>query len=144
MSKPTLCLDFDGVVHSYESGWKGASEIPDPPVDGALDFIVAALDHFTVAIYSSRSHQPGGIRAMQGWLLQNMLYHFEPTRFENYELKQIVRETIQWPNHKPSAMVTLDDRAIPFDGTWPSIVKLLDFEPWYRRRPIQPNPFEDD
>ena len=29
MSKPILCLDFDGVLHSYTSGWRGA-RIPDP------------------------------------------------------------------------------------------------------------------
>ena len=28
--KPILCLDFDGVIHSYISGWKGADVIPDP------------------------------------------------------------------------------------------------------------------
>ena len=39
MSKPILCLDFDGVIHSYSSGWKGAAVIPDPPVDGAMRFI---------------------------------------------------------------------------------------------------------
>jgi len=39
MSKPILCLDFDGVIHSYSSGWKGADVIPDPPVPGAFDFI---------------------------------------------------------------------------------------------------------
>lgn len=31
MGKPILCLDFDGVIHSYASGWKGADVIPDPP-----------------------------------------------------------------------------------------------------------------
>jgi hypothetical protein len=33
MTKPILCLDFDGVIHSYSSGWKGADVIPDPPVE---------------------------------------------------------------------------------------------------------------
>ena len=53
--KKTLCLDFDGVVHSYTSGWKGALTIPDPPVAGALRFIIEADQHFKVAIFSSRA-----------------------------------------------------------------------------------------
>ncbi len=36
MTKPILCVDFDGVVHSYTSGWKGETVIPYPPVNGAL------------------------------------------------------------------------------------------------------------
>ena len=57
MASPILCLDFDGVLHSYTSGWKGARVIPDPPVEGAIDFLSRALDDFRVAVYSSRSHQ---------------------------------------------------------------------------------------
>ena len=34
-----VCLDFDGVIHSYSSGWKGPREIPDPPVPGAIRWI---------------------------------------------------------------------------------------------------------
>lgn len=66
--KPILCLDFDGVIHSYSSGWQGAAVIPDAPVTGAMRFIWDATDHFRVAIYSSRSGQRGGIKAMQRWL----------------------------------------------------------------------------
>ena len=57
MTKPTLVLDFDGVIHSYTSGWKGADVIPDPPVDGAIAFMLGALLHFDVVIFSSRSNQ---------------------------------------------------------------------------------------
>lgn len=65
MTKPILCLDFDGVIHSYVSGWQGANAVADPPVKGAFTFIKNALNHFDVYIFSSRSNQPGGIAAMQ-------------------------------------------------------------------------------
>jgi len=34
MRKKTVVFDFDGVIHSYKSGWQGENIIPDPPVDG--------------------------------------------------------------------------------------------------------------
>src|SRR5271156_1345745 len=71
MAKPILCLDFDGVIHSYSSGWKGADVIPDPPVAGAMQFIRDALEHFRVAIFSSRSNQPGGLDAMKDYIALN-------------------------------------------------------------------------
>ena len=73
MAKPILCLDFDGVIHSFSSGWKGADVIPDPPVPGAIEFICDALAHFDVAIYSSRSGQAGGIDAMGEWLHHHLI-----------------------------------------------------------------------
>lgn len=120
MAKPILCLDFDGVIHSYSSGWKGAEVIPDPPVPGAIEFLRAALDHFDVHIYSSRSGQPGGINAMQDWLL---------THSDDHRLVG----AIGWPDCKPAAFLSIDDRALTFDGTWPAIDKLKEFKPWNKR-----------
>lgn len=37
--KQTVVFDFDGVIHSYTSGWKGATVIPDPPVPGIKEAI---------------------------------------------------------------------------------------------------------
>lgn len=37
MSKPILCLDFDGVIHRYDSGWKGPLVIADGVTDGFFD-----------------------------------------------------------------------------------------------------------
>ncbi len=54
-----LCIDFDGVLHSYSSGWKGVDTIPDPPVDGAIEWLRALIDdpRFDPQVYSSRSKE---------------------------------------------------------------------------------------
>lgn len=122
MSKPILCLDFDGVIHSYSSGWKGADVIPDPPVAGAMQFIREALKHFRVAIFSSRSHQPGGLDAMKDYVaLHSEMGFHDPI------------DGLEWPLEKPAAFVTLDDRALTFEGTWPDIEALKQFKPWNKR-----------
>jgi hypothetical protein len=128
MNKPILCLDFDGVIHSYTSGWQGAATVSDPPVEGAIAFLREALKVFDVQIYSSRSHEPGGQRAMREWLG----YHVLDQRLAGDEDLAWVSE-IGWPNHKPSAMVTIDDRALTFDGTWPDIAALKAFKPWNKK-----------
>lgn len=126
--KPILCVDFDGVLHSYTSGWKGADIIPDPPVPGAIAFLREAVKHFRVAIFSSRSNQSGGLSAMRQWLG----YHVASERLsDNEELAWA--SVIDWPLEKPAAMVTLDDRAMTFDGTWPGMETLLSFKPWNKR-----------
>lgn len=151
--KPILSLDFDGVIHGYKSGWKGAAVITDPPVPGALEFIVAALDYFHVNIFSSRSHQWGGRRAMQKWLHGNLLKLSDPivsggiqpwwldyvSRFDSHaepwdhierEAADRIIKQIKWPFFKPAAMVSLDDRALMFTGVFPDVLELLKFKPW--------------
>lgn len=130
MSKPILCLDFDGVLHSYASGWKGADVIPDAPVPGAIAFIKEASEHFRVAIFSSRSNQEGGITAMQGWLRDNAGISGWG---ESVPIPPSWFMEIEWPTEKPPALVTIDDRAITFDGTWPAIETLKGFKPWNKR-----------
>ena len=129
--KPILVLDFDGVLNSYTSGWKGADVIPDPPVPGAMAFLWDATDHFRVAIFSSRSNQPGGLKAMINWTARHFRDHFPgPADRTMVEAKL---HQIEWPTEKPPAMVTIDDRAITFTGTWPDIEILKLFKPWNKK-----------
>lgn len=127
MSKPILCLDFDGVIHSYTSGWKGANVIPDSIVPGAIAFILSAMSHFTVVIHSSRSGQYGGIDAMRAYLKREAgnCWYDSPAGPG--------LENISFPNEKPPALVTIDDRAITFTGEWPEISALLAFKPWNKK-----------
>lgn len=63
--KKTIILDFDGVINSYESGWCGATNIPDPPIKGVDEAIQELRKDFEVVVHSSRCHQKGGIKAIQ-------------------------------------------------------------------------------
>ena len=117
--KPILCLDFDGVIHSYTSPWKGPSHIPDPPVPGTDEFLREALHHFTVVIYSSRSISEDGLFAMKCYIA------------EHFGLGTASR--IEYASEKPAAFLTIDDRAMTFTGTWPDPEDLLAFKPWNKK-----------
>lgn len=124
--KPILCMDFDGVIHSYTSGWKGIDKIPDPPVNGALEFLPEAMNYFNVCIYSSRSKEDAGVLAMQNWLNKHLCPGRKPINSDWWT-------HIEFPIQKPSAFLTIDDRAIQFDGTFPPPRTLLNFKPWNKK-----------
>lgn len=113
--KPTLCLDFDGVIHRYSRGWQNG-DIYDVPTDGFREWAVEAREHFNLVIYSSRSASGEGIEAMKAWLVK---HGFNPKDFS-------------FADTKPPAFITIDDRALTFDGDW-SLFKptqLLTFKSW--------------
>ena len=137
MSKPILCVDFDGVLHSYTSGWVEAHFIPDPPVPGALAWLLEATKHFDVKIYSSRSQQDGGIRAMATWIgywARKELGNEAP-KYPANALINALYGMDAWPEKKPPAFLTIDNRAVCFDGDWSKLdpSALLAFKPWNKR-----------
>lgn len=131
MTKRIISVDFDGVLHSYISGWKGADVITDPPVEDAVAWLLEATKHFDVHIFSTRSHQEGGIAAMQDFLIE-ALEKYVKDQFPQFEpdVGNFVLNTIKWPTTKPPALVMIDDRAICFMGTFPSMEVLKNFKPW--------------
>lgn len=135
MSKPILCVDFDGVVHSYSSGWKGATVISDPPVAGALQWLWKATEFWDVQIYSSRSKDPVARDAMKAWMIQYSTMVFDG---EDHPMRGGGGEyPIGFAYEKPSAFLTIDDRAICFEGDWSELDpgSMLSFKPW-NKRPI--------
>lgn len=140
-TKPILCVDFDGVVHSYTSGWSGATIIPDPPVPGALQWLWRATEWFDVQIYSSRSKDPMAREAMLAWMVHHALGEFGP----DHPMSKLQNGPdgfypITFAYEKPPAFLTIDDRAICFEGVWSAIdpVDLLNFKPWNRQPAIKP------
>lgn len=118
--KPILCMDFDGVIHSYTSPWQSEAIIPDPPVTGAFHWIERALEVFDVHIYSRRSISESGRKAMALW-------------FGRHGGGRLV-ERLTFAHEKPAAFLTIDDRAVCFQGEWSKLDprKLREFRPWNR------------
>ena len=75
-----------------------------------------------VVIYSARSSQSGGIKAMQQWLIKHGLHP-----------AYITEGILKFPTQKPAAFLTIDDRAICFDGSFPSSAQMMAFQPWNKR-----------
>lgn len=114
--KKTICIDFDGVLHSYTSPWKGAEVIPDPPVPGAFEFIQQCIDAgFAVAVFSTRNFQEDGRRAMKEW-------------FKLHGFSDVLR--LGFPLEKPMAILYIDDRAFQFRGIWPTLEYIQNFKTW--------------
>lgn len=122
--KPIICIDFDGVIHSYEKGWQGG-EIYGTVVPGFFEWAVEAQKRFKLVIYSSRSKTEAGREKMMHWLEDKW-----------YDTGVDIID-VQFASEKPPAFLTIDDRCIPFTGNWGSEgldpEKLLEFKPWMNR-----------
>lgn len=137
--KSHICVDFDGVIHMYNSGWKGATIIPDNPVPGALQWLADMVHdgpEFQICVYSSRSKEPEAIEAMKLWLKHHLRLMYKDLNLDDDELdgaSQFVIDGLEFPTQKPAANMTIDDRAFHFQGTFPTPAWLRDFKPWNKR-----------
>jgi hypothetical protein len=137
VKKKIVCLDFDGVIHSYKKPWINARTIPDEPVKGMIEWIenfievncdipesICAMSpdgKYEINIYSSRSKYFGGIKAMKKYLV-------------NHGLDYRYLEVIKFPTKKPAAFITIDDRVICFDGKVDNLNDMIfNFKPWNKR-----------
>lgn len=116
--KPTICLDFDGVIHSYKSGWVSYEIIPDPIVKGVREFIEEAKKDYKICVFTTRAKTENGKLAVKGYLIKN----------------GIDVSDIEITDTKPPAIAYIDDRAICFTGTFVGLLdKIKAFKPWNRK-----------
>lgn len=114
----TVCFDFDGVIHSYTSGWKGMAIIEDPPVEGIECFMGVIKNlGYEILINSTRCATTLGYEAVKRYL--NMY---------NIPYDKICKD-------KPPANIYIDDRAIKFS---PSryieiLEEIKEFRTWQGR-----------
>jgi len=115
-AKKTIVFDFDGVIHSYISGWKGTTNIPDKPVEGIKEAIDKLRQDYKIVVVSTRCFQKGGIDAIKKWL-------------EKYDIKVdgVAKE-------KPPAIMYVDDNAVCFDGNPKHLIEQIGkFNNWMNK-----------
>ena len=120
MEKKTVIFDFDGVIHSYTSGWQGFGVISDPPVPGIREAIAELRKDYRVVIVSTRCAKKEGMAAMRKWLAA-------------YEI-----EVDGISLAKPPAVASVDDRAVCFDGDAAGLAeKVRNFAPYWQNKTPQ-------
>ncbi len=115
--KYTVAVDFDGVIHSYVQPWVDHHVIPDPPVEGVIDWLNGIVKDFVVVIFTTRGSTDAGCTAVRDYLVQHGAH--------DWATYVVVTDK------KPPALIYLDDRAYRFDGTnFPSAGDILRARPW--------------
>lgn len=102
LTKPTVGIDFDGVIHAGGHGMPG--EVEGQPVDGAQDALKQLSDRYRIVIFTARQD----FGAVRDWLKANGM---------NDYVDEIT-------NRKPNALAYVDDRGIHFVD-WKSSLDAL-------------------
>lgn len=102
--KPTVCVDFDGVIKAHRGLTRGACQ--------AIQHLRAS---YRVVILSSRAIEPVGKAEIAAWL-----------EARNVSIDEITAEKID-------AIAYIDDKAIRFRGNWAEVLgKLETSRPWWQ------------
>lgn len=123
MAKKTICIDFDGVIHDYSTGWQGEDVFGNMIPNADTGTSVLKQKGWTVIIFTTRKKTDG----LEKWLKEhNISYDYineNPGQPENTSGKII-------------ADVYLDDRGICFRGRWDQwlLREIFDFESWQEQQ----------
>lgn len=107
--KPTICIDFDGVLNNYK-GYDGDNL--GTPRPGAKEFLEQLNQEYSITIHSVRRYSK-----IITWLTE-------------YGLIMYVDNVT---SYKVPATAYIDDRGINFDGDYEKALrKVKDFKPYWK------------
>lgn len=102
MNKPTICVDFDGVLNTYK-GWNGTDNLYQPR-NGVHEFLCKLNKEYQVIIFTTRNEG-----RVWRWLFE-------------YGLTDYIEDVT---SHKIGAIAYIDDRGIRFNGDYNETLKEL-------------------
>ena len=100
--RPTLAVDFDGVIHEYSKGWNGGALGVIMP--GARDALIQLSVKYRIVVFTARHD----LEAVRDWMHDQRLDH-------------LIADVT---NRKPVAVAYLDDRAVKFIN-WEQALETL-------------------
>lgn len=102
MSKPTIAIDFDGVMNAY-NGWKGDDELFEPRL-GLREFLAELYSDYRIVVHSTRPKEK-----IEEWLIK-------------HELGLLINRVT---SYKPVAIAYIDDRSIRFEGNFKDTLSFI-------------------
>lgn len=116
--KPTIAVDFDGVIHEYSQGWKDGS-IYDIPKKGVKEALERLSKKYKIVIFSTRNHD----RTIKGEMQKNQIKEMS----DWLDKHEIPFDAIHTNCGKPIAKLYIDDNAYRFQGNWGKAVHDIEF-----------------
>lgn len=131
MRKKRIGLDFDGVLHSYTSGFTGIEPL-DPPVPGAVAFVNWLVEqNYEIHIFTARLSQLSDLRK------DNLEEHREAVRMWLVKWGFPVKDISSISGQKPAADVFIDDNGYRFDGDFLKVIDGINsgvlLKPWFEK-----------
>jgi len=103
-----ICFDFDGVIHSFTSPWEGEDVISDKPIRGCKEALAIFREMGAkIYIHSVRCRTEAGRKAIENYM-----------KLYNLPFDCVVE-------HKPVADFYIDDRGVPFTGSWEDAIRTI-------------------
>lgn len=109
--KPTILIDFDGVLSQYD-GWKGPGVL-GPPIEGARAAVAQLSKHYKLLVFTTRTKLE-----VEPWLREHGFTPF----FQGIT-------SIKVPAH-----LQIDDRSVQFSGWKEMMSTVKEFKPWWEKK----------
>ena len=119
----TVAVDFDGVIHTYDQGWRDGS-IYGEFMPGAIEGLTRLMQRYAVFIHTSR--RP---RQVARWIEQRSGYGIECTTRVPRKGFWNQRGYLLVTNRKLPAVAYIDDRGIRFVSWTQALATLESREP---------------
>ena len=108
MTKPNVCIDFDGVLNTYK-GWVNENYLYTPR-EGAKEFLETLNKEYTIIIFTVRDK-----KKVADWLHDNDMPFSIVT------------------DRKVGAVAYIDDRGLCFEGSYEKVLyELRNFKPYWK------------